>query len=106
MTEILKGKIKCQPNSFYRYVANIFPLISEAEDMNIVPAPFKAGKFPRKVSDMNSRAPISMGRIFIGEEGNFHAYFLPIGPPAEAALLTNGPSYGIKAQVQWSISPF
>jgi hypothetical protein len=76
MAGILKRKIETQANPFYLYIANIFLLIPEAKYMNIVSTLLQAGEFTREVFDMNSGSPISVGRIFISEQGNFHQFLL------------------------------
>jgi len=70
----------------------MLPLVAEAEYIHIVSTSLEPGEFPGKVFDMNASSPVSMGRILIAEENNFHE-----SSPDKASFF-NLPLYGANGQ--------
>ena len=52
----------------------MFTLLAEAIDIYLMLVALLAGELTRKVLDVNARASVNMGWIFIGQKGNSHGF--------------------------------
>jgi hypothetical protein len=66
-------------------------LISEADHLNCVLTPVQTAERTGKMIDMNTRAAIDMGRIFLGQQNDFHLppFFYPADLYHPAAHMAN-----------------
>jgi hypothetical protein len=72
VTFVLGGEIRRPSNSLDLQVSGIFPLPAETKNLELMPAPLQTGELTGQILNMNPRPPVDMGRVFIGQENDFH----------------------------------
>jgi hypothetical protein len=61
-------------HAFHGFVGGLFPLVPEAEDLHGMLPVIQLGQLLREIFHMNSRSAVDVGRILVGEEGDFHEW--------------------------------